>query len=89
MIVGVDASGTRYPCYPAGSKSSRAVVAGQNQELAGAVMVDEAPGDEWIHLVLCPGEFSVSQVRPEDRPGELQVPEGCVSTPFQVTKEPR
>ena len=88
MVVGVEASRALYPCYPSdGGRASLPAGAGDGQELPGAVRLDAAPGEEWLHLVLCEAPFALDDVSVPAQTGGLTLPEGCVSTPFQLRKD--
>ncbi len=83
-IIGVDAAGEPYTAWPLGDDLDDRLDAGGGQLLAGAIGLDDAPGRETLHLVLCPDappRCAVVDGRPD-------CPEGCRSTPFVLDKGP-
>jgi len=87
FLVSQDAQGRLSPCFPFGPGSaSRPALAGHTGPLEGAVELDEAPGDEWIHLVHCPHPFGPEALAPGAGPGTLKVPEGGQVASFLLRK---
>ncbi len=86
MIVGREVSGRRYNVFPVGDDvvRSRSLPVGADQLLPGAVVLDEALGQESLFLVSCPQPFDSSQVR--FRGGRASPPAGCLTAPFVLTK---
>jgi hypothetical protein len=87
LIVGIEADGTMYSCYPPTKPVAAAekLPEGVDQILAGAVELDETLGREELHLVACDHPFDSSAIAHRD--GKLMVPEGCEATPFVLDKK--
>jgi len=89
MVVDVDARGVVAVAHPQdGSQASVAIASGRDQALGSAIALDDAPGDEYLHAVLCEAPFSARDVAPGHAPGELTLPAGCTSAPFLFRKAP-
>jgi len=87
LLVAQDAQGRLEPCHPFGpGAASRPAQAGSTGPLEGAVELDEAPGDEWIHLVHCPRPFGPDELSPGAGPGAVRAPEGCRVASFLLRK---
>jgi hypothetical protein len=87
FLVAQDAQGHLEPCHPFGpGAASRPVQAGSTGPLEGAVELDGAPGDEWIHLVHCTRPFGPDELSPGNEPGAVRAPEGCRVASFLLRK---
>lgn len=85
MVVGVEQAGTTYSCFPTDSDGvSRAVGAGTDMVLPGAVRLDEGGAENRLHLVVCPSAFSLADVGTGGESGQIQVPPGCRSDSIRV-----
>lgn len=67
-----------------GGDASRLVDAGP-RALKGAVELDDALGDEWLHAVSCPRPVEASAFGVAG-PGRLLVPDGCKTTAVHLRK---
>jgi hypothetical protein len=86
MVVGVEASGASYTCFPSdGSDDSRLVEPGSGRVLPGAVRLDASLGEEWLYLVLCPHPFNRHDILPGEA-GVIGVPDGCSTRAFEMQK---
>lgn len=86
MIVGIEASGSAYVCYPTnGSERSAEVSAGRTEALPGAIALDDSTGRESLHLIHCPEPFSLDEVTPIDA-GRL-AERGCRLSSFELSKQ--
>lgn len=88
-IVGIDAAGALYTAWPLPehADAETTLPAGDARELPGAIALDDAPGPERLHLVLCPPD--VEPVCRSAGAGAPPVcPEGCATTPFTLNKSP-
>ncbi len=85
-VVGVEGDGTLYTAWPPpGAALSDRFEAGADVQLPEAVALDDVPGTETLHLVLCPDDVApvCASAGAEAAPN---CPEGCRSTPFVVRK---
>ncbi len=90
LVVGRESSGALYAAYPIeADDSSRPLKAGIDQQLPGAIELDDSQGHEWLHAVFCEQAFSLSQLKAGATPSELRTPEGCQVQSFEMVKERR
>lgn len=86
-VLGVDASGALYQAWPLpGNDAETLRPAGPRQTLPGAVALDETPGRETLHVVLCPPDtppLGCTSRGPDEAPA---CPVGCVTSPFVLEK---
>jgi anti-sigma factor RsiW len=88
MIVGIEADGASYVCFPSnGASRSAPVNAGRTDALPGAIELDESTGREELHLIHCPRPFTLEEVTPVDV-GRL-AERRCVFTSFELSKRRR
>lgn len=88
MIVGVEANGSRYVCFPSsGASHSTLVPAGRTEALPGAIELDDSSGRETLHLIYCPEAFALSDLAGLDSARLAQ--RGCLGTLFEIEKESR
>ncbi|MCA9538259.1 MAG: hypothetical protein KC620_05195 [Myxococcales bacterium] len=83
-VYGREASGAVYRAWPFDDPWAT-LPAGRHQALDGAIELDEAPGQEALALVFCPGEA----VEPVCSAGEqgLACPEACRTERFVLNKQ--
>ncbi len=87
MVVGREASGTTYAAWPLDNgDASVELTAGKGVELDGAVALDDAPGDEWLALVVCSEPFGLSAVTFVGQPPIVGTATGCKTATFHVAK---
>ncbi len=87
MVVGVDSTNGLYPCYPIQPPyRAQTIDAGQAGHLPGAIELDAAQGQERLHMVICPHPFELDDLKGNMRTLNLQTPEGCVATAFDLHK---
>jgi len=86
LLVGIEAGGTPSAAHPLGAAASIPAAAGEALELPGAVALDAAPGDEWLHLVHCDEPFGLADLEPEARGAQLRLPGGCRAVRFHLAK---
>jgi len=85
LVLSHEQQGTLSVAWPLdGSESSRRVEAGP-RALDGAVELDEAVGDEWLHALSCAGPMPASAFTVAG-PGRLTVPDGCRSIAVHLRK---
>jgi|GEM_PF-1567260 len=89
MVVAVDVDGETAVAYPPRGDRSAPVDKGVETRLPGAIELDGAVGDEWLHAVRCDAEFGLSDVKLGKTIGQLELPEGCQFGPFQMSKKAR
>lgn len=88
-VLGVESSGNLYVAWPIGEGSSTLRPAGKDQELPGAVVLDNSAGRETMYLVHCPQSALVPSASCKTSgPGTpLACPPSCASTPFVLNKQ--
>lgn len=98
LVVGVDAAGAVYPCWPADGVAATLEPRDRPDDLPAAVRLDDTPGAERLVAIRCAQPFSVdgiagtlvdraSSVGPDARLAEI-VP-GCAQDEVRVEREPR
>lgn len=87
-VVGVESDGDLYVAWP--SQDAPAGVgdrqAGNNQELPGAVSLDNSPGRETLYLVHCPDTTGVPRCTSRGANQKPACPAGCAMVPFVINK---
>ena len=76
MIIDQDPSGALSQAWPLTGLARSEAVEPSPRELPGAVALDDALGDEWLHAVACPAPFAPTDIVAKG-PGVLKAPEGC------------
>lgn len=98
LVVGIDASGGVYPCWPADGVSEAVDRSDRARDLPAAVRLDDTPGAERLVAIRCPEVFSLdriagalvdraSSVGPDARMAEIHP--GCAQDELRVEREPR
>lgn len=87
-ILGVESDGDLYVAWPdqaapAGTSNRQA---GSNQELPGAVSLDNSPGKETLYLVHCPDTTGVPHCTSRGANQRPACPSGCAMVPFVINK---
>jgi hypothetical protein len=85
MIVGVEADGSKFPCYTGEGRRSVGQIETMKHVLPGAVELDDSEGKEQIHAILCRSPFEFDQVSIAG--GKVVSPSGCMTAPFLLDKE--
>lgn len=86
MVVGVEGSGEAYAAFPLGAKASAPAEGGKKKMLRGAVELDGAAGDEWLHLVWCAEPFELGREVKPAADQKIEVPKECGSAGFLLKK---
>jgi hypothetical protein len=87
-VIGVEASGGLFVAWPIDAGVSTLREAGNQQELPGAVSLDDSKGRETLYLAHCPAALGVpSAICTSTGAGaEPRCPAGCALTPFVLNK---
>ncbi len=85
LVVGVDATGAVYPCWPPDGRSRPLPPSLQPTQLDAAVAVDATPGDERIVAIRCAAPIGLTDVAPAGPPA----PAGCSVSELRLVKEVR
>ncbi|MFO0728922.1 MAG: hypothetical protein U1E65_34400 [Myxococcota bacterium] len=84
MIVGVEASGHLYSCFPARGEDSALLPFGTKQLLPDTVELDDSRGKETLFLVECPSRFRLSELKASG--DSLSLPQTCLLARFAIDK---
>lgn len=87
-ILGVEASGNLYVAWPSTPTTPTQRAAGAQQQLPGAIVLDETTGTETLYLVLCPPESAppASSCHVQKPGRTLTCQATCQQTPFVLHK---
>jgi hypothetical protein len=90
-VLGVEASGVLYVAWPQGEGISTLREAGPQQQLPGAVVLDENVGRELLYLVSCPESVGTpsSLCKSTGAVTPPSCPAGCSQSVFVLNKKPK
>lgn len=93
LVLELDGRGAASVFYPYGSATSAPIAAGQREFLPGSVVLDDAPGPEWLLAVFSPRPFEAAPLlealrAQAGRPEPTISCEGCRVSMLRLQKQP-